>query len=63
MGNTIQVSGQIHEIMLKLKRARPSEWIVRYPPTKRLRVSSFEENGAKAVNLPYKGVIIHVRDG
>ena len=61
MGNTFQVSRDVSEIISALKRARPSEWIVMTPAPKRIRLTPFEDNGAKAVKLNEGGVVIHVK--
>lgn len=61
MGNTFQVSRGFTEIIETLKRVRPSEWIVSTPPPKRVRLGVFEDNGAKAVNIPDIGTVIHIK--
>ena len=53
MGNTMDVPhGMIHTIVTAIKRSRPLDWIVDEPPRKKLCVSPFDEDGAKAVNIP-----------
>jgi hypothetical protein len=61
MGNTFQISRDVVEIISAVKRIRPSDWIVPTPPPKRIRLDSFQDNGAKAVTLPDVGVVIHVK--
>lgn len=61
MGNTFQVSRDVSEMILAFKRARPSDWIVPTPATKRIRLTPFEDNGAKAVKINEGNVVIHVK--
>lgn len=42
----------ITTIVTAIKRSRPLDWIVNEPPRKKLCVSPFDEDGAKAVNIP-----------
>lgn len=61
MGNTLQVTRDLAEAVLSPKRMRPTDWAVKTPSPKRVRLASFEENGAKAVPVPNHGVIIHIK--
>jgi len=61
MGNTFQVSRDVSEIISALKRARPSDWILMTPSPKRIRLTPFEDNGAKAVKLTEGNVVVHVK--
>jgi hypothetical protein len=52
MGNTMEVPTEVYEIIKVIKRSRPLDWIVDEPAPKRIRISPFDEDGAKAVKLP-----------
>jgi len=53
MGNTMDVPhGMISTIVTAIKRSRPLDWVVNEPPPKKLCVSPFDEDGAKAVKIP-----------
>jgi hypothetical protein len=52
MGNTMNVSQDLHEMITAIKRVRPSDWIVNDPPPKRVRLTIFDEDGAKAIKIP-----------
>jgi len=52
MGNTMEVPTEVYELIKVIKRSRPLDWIVDEPAPKRIRVSPFDEDGAKAVKLP-----------
>jgi hypothetical protein len=61
MGNTFQVSRDVSELISAIKRARPSDWILTGPSPKRIRLTPFEDNGAKAVKINEGNVVIHVK--
>ncbi len=44
--------GMITTIVTAIKRVRPAEWVVDEPPRKKLCVSPFDEDGARAVKIP-----------
>lgn len=52
MGNTMNVSHEMNQMITAIKRARPTEWIVNEPPTKRFRLTIFDDDGAKAIKMP-----------
>jgi hypothetical protein len=53
MGNTMDVSQDVYStIVTAIKRSRPLDWVVNEPPAKKLCVSPFDEDGAKAVKIP-----------
>lgn len=53
MGNTMDVSqDMISTIVTAIKRVRPAEWVVDEPPRKKVCVSPFDEDGAKAIKIP-----------
>jgi hypothetical protein len=53
MGNTMDVPQDVYStIVTAIKRSRPLDWIVDEPPPKKLCVSPFDEDGAKAVKIP-----------
>jgi hypothetical protein len=42
----------ISTIVTAIKRSRPLDWVVDEPPRKKLCVSPFDEDGARAVKIP-----------
>jgi len=42
----------ITTIVTAIKRSRPLDWVVDEPPPKKLCVSPFDEDGAKAIKMP-----------
>jgi hypothetical protein len=61
MGNTMDVSHDvIGTIITAIKRVRPTDWVIDEPPSKRIRISSFEEDGAKAVKIPENHIVLPV---
>jgi hypothetical protein len=48
----MEVPTEVYELIKVIKRSRPLDWIVDEPAPKRIRVSPFDEDGAKAVKLP-----------
>jgi hypothetical protein len=42
----------ITTIVTAIKRSRPLDWVVDEPPRKKLCVSPFDEDGARAVKIP-----------
>jgi len=53
MGNTMDVPQDVYSaIVTVIKRSRPLDWIVDEPPPKRLCVSPFDDDGARAVKIP-----------
>ena len=52
MGNTMEVATEVYELIKVIKRSRPLDWLVDEPAPKRIRISPFDEDGARAVKLP-----------
>jgi len=50
----------IGTIITAIKRVRPTDWVIDEPPSKRIRISSFEEDGAKAVKIPENHIVLPV---
>ena len=58
MNEALQIFRAVFDMIVALKRPRPSGWDVDEPPRKRIRPNPFQENGAKAVKLPENHVVL-----
>jgi len=48
----MNVSRDVYDIITAIKRSRPIDWVVDEPPPKRICLSPFSEDGAKAAKIP-----------
>jgi hypothetical protein len=60
MNEALQIFRAVFDMILALKRPRPSGWKVDEPPRKRVRLEPFQNNGAKAVKMPENHVVLLV---